>query len=123
MKRLEPIIQKHCERELQPLLDAGHGDMGQVFASRFCGWVEAEWLNLEPEVGQMLAERVNPFVQAYRRQDWEYVRKASDEFYEMAKGVFEDRKKVLRDPEDDPASSLITERDSNGEPLDDFNLL
>ena len=62
MRRLEPINQVHCERELRPLLDAGEGDVSQVFALKFCKWAETEWLNLEPEVEQLLSDRVNQFV-------------------------------------------------------------
>lgn len=80
-------------------------------------------MNLDEETGRVLARSVTPFVQSWRGGNWDYVKKASDEFYNIARGVIADRKKKLRDPEDDPASSLLTERDSDGKELDEFHLV
>ncbi|KAF2668462.1 putative cytochrome P450 [Microthyrium microscopicum] len=123
LKRLEPVLQKHCDDELQPLLDRGEGDICQEFASNFCGWVESVWLNLDPKNGKMLADSVNPFVQSWRTGDWDGVKRGSEAFYVIARDVIADRQKALRDPEEDPASSLILERDSEGKPLDEFHLV
>ena len=123
LKRLEPVLQRHCDEELQPLLDRGSGDICQEFAANFCGWVEAEWLNLDEETGRVLAQSVTPFVQSWRGGNWDYVKKASDEFYKIARDVVADRRKALRDPEEDPASSLLMERDAYGKELDEFHLV
>lgn len=56
-------------------------------------------------------------------QDLDVVKKSSDGFYEIAKRVIPSRKEKLLDPEEDPASSLLLERDGDGNPFDDFNLL
>jgi len=116
-------LQRHCDEELQPLLDRGSGDICQEFAANFCGWVEAEWLNLDEETGRVLAQSVTPFVQSWRGGNWDYVKKASDEFYKIARDVVADRRKALRDPEEDPASSLLMERDAYGKELDEFHLV
>jgi hypothetical protein len=70
-----------------------------------------------------LSATITPFVTAWRTQDWEVVKKSSDGFYEIAKRVIASRKEKLLDPEEDPASSLLLERDVDGNPLDDFNLV
>jgi cytochrome P450 len=123
MKRLEPILERHAEKELAPLLARGHGDICQEFASNYCGWVEAEWLCLDEESGKSLARNVGPFVQSWRGGNWDHVKKASDEFYEIARNVMADRRVKLRDPEEDPASSLLMERDAEGNPLDEYHLV
>ena len=123
LKRLEVILEQHAEEELAPLLKRGYGDICQEFGARYCGWVEAEWLNLDEESGQMLARNVGPFVQSWRGGNWDHVKKASDQFYEIARRVIADRRVKLRDPEDDPASSLLMERDADGNELDEFHLV
>jgi cytochrome P450 len=123
LKRLEPILQQHAEEEFAPLFERGSGDISGEFAANFCGWVEAEWLNLSPEGGKLMADSVPPFVQAWRTGVWDVVKQTSDKWYGLARDVIADRKKQLRDPEEDPASSLLLERDSDGNPLDDYQLV
>jgi cytochrome P450 len=78
---------------------------------------------LDEHDSKILSATITPFVTAWRTQDWEVVKKSSDGFYEIAKRVIASRKEKLLDPEEDPASSLLLERDVDGNPLDDFNLV
>ena len=62
-------------------------------------------------------------MQSWRLGNWDNVKKASDEFYRIARDVIADRKANLRDPEEDPASSLLMERDADGNELDEYHLV
>ncbi|KAF2396712.1 cytochrome P450 [Trichodelitschia bisporula] len=123
LARLEPALRGHAKRELAPLLEAGQGDICQRFGARFSAAVESEWLGLDEEAGRLLAETVGPFVQSWRGGEWEFVLRASQAFYKVAEGVMEDRRTNPRDPEEDPASSLLLERDSEGKELDPYHLI
>lgn len=123
MKRLEPLLEQHAERQLQKLLDKGHGDICGDFGGKYCAGIEKEWLNLSDEGAKHLEDNVYPFVQSWRTGDWEAVKKASDGFYVIARDVMADRRQTLRDPEEDPASSLLLEKDSEGNSLDEFHLI
>lgn len=105
------------------MLQDGHGNICTEFGARFSGWVEKEWLNLDEKDSAALAANVTPFVQSWRTGDWDAVKKSSDGFYEIARKVVADRRKEPMNPEEDPASSLLLERDSNGEPLEEAHLV
>lgn len=123
LKSLEPILEQHAEDELAKLLVRGKGNICTEFGANFCAWVEKEWLHLDEHDSKLLAANVAPFTQSWRGGDWDAVKKASDGFYEIARRVIADRKKCLRDPEEDPATSLLMERDAQGMPLDEEHLM
>lgn len=60
---------------------------------------------------------------AWRVQDGEAVTKYSAELYDIARALLMDRKANPRDVEEDPASSLLEERDDNGNPLSEEHLV
>ncbi|GAB1206272.1 hypothetical protein APSETT445_004957 [Aspergillus pseudonomiae] len=123
LRRLEPVLRSHAERELGRLIQQGHGDIYEEFGAQFSGWVEKEWLNLDEPDSKLLSSAITPFVTAWRTQDWALVKSSSDMFYEIARRVIASRKDKLLDPEEDPASSLLIERDHDGNALDDHNLV
>jgi cytochrome P450 len=123
LKRIEPIIREHCERELQALLDRGHGDIYEEFAAKWTSWIEKEWLNLDESESKLLVQSFSPFVYAWRTGDFDTVKKWSDEWYNIAKRVVAARKENPLDPEVDPASSLLLERDKNGNPLEEEHIM
>ncbi|KAK7191744.1 hypothetical protein DPSP01_008023 [Paraphaeosphaeria sporulosa] len=124
IKRLEPIIREHCERELQVLIDRGHGDIYEDFAAKWTSWVEKEWLNLDDADSAILVESFSPFVTAWRMgNQWDVVKKWSDAWYGIAKRVVASRKEHPLDPEVDPASSLLLETDRNGNPLEEEHII
>ncbi|KAE8337095.1 hypothetical protein BDV24DRAFT_167637 [Aspergillus arachidicola] len=123
LRRLEPILRSHAERELDRLIQQGHGDIYEEFGAQFSGWVEKEWLNLDEPDSKLLSSAITPFVTAWRTQNWALVKSSSDMFYEIARRVIASRKDQLLDPEEDPASSLLIERGHDGNPLDDHNLV
>ncbi|KAL4926708.1 cytochrome P450 [Aspergillus undulatus] len=123
LKRLEPILEQHAEREFSKLVANKGGDICGDFAAIFAAWVETTWLNLEDETAPMLAKTAAAWVNAWRRQDPKETSAQSEKLYVIARKLFADRRVSPRDPERDPASSLLQERDSTGQPLKDELLI
>ena len=59
---------------------------------------------------------------AWRNMDKEEVGRHSGTLYNLARSVIADRKANPRDPDEDPVSSLLAERTSDGEPLGEEEL-
>ena len=123
LRRLEEALERHAEIELAPMLAAGGGDMCQEFGARFPAWVEVEWLNLDADMAPKLAETAANWVNAWRDMDKDRTGLYSNMLYDMAAALIADRTKSPRDPEEDPASSLLSERGPDGKPLNSSHLL
>lgn len=123
LRRLEPVLKEHAEREFAKLVAKGGGDICGDFAAIFAAWVETTWLNLEDGTAPMLADTAAAWVNAWRRQDAKETSEQSEKLYLIARELFADRRVSPRDPEQDPASSLLQERDTNGQPLKDELLM
>ncbi|KAL4862949.1 hypothetical protein BDV12DRAFT_206864 [Aspergillus spectabilis] len=123
LKRLEPVLMKHAEREFAKLVAKGGGDICGDFAAIFAAWVETTWLNLEDDTAPLLAETAAAWVNAWRRQDGKETSAQSEKLYVIARKLFADRRSSPRDTEQDPASSLLQETDSSGQPLNDELLI
>jgi cytochrome P450 len=123
LERLKAPLRQHAEAKLAPLLARGHGDMCVEFAGNFVACMEAEWLNLEPDVAPKLAVTAATWLNAWRRQDAETVTANSKKMYDIAQALLEDRRVHPRHPEEDPASSLLLERDAAGQPLSGDHLV
>lgn len=119
LERMEPLLRAHAVRELQPLLDAGSGDIARQFGTTYPAFVAAEWLNLRRDGVYRLAETASIWVDAWRRLDRDLVTATSDEMYAMARELVADRRRQPREPEEDPASALLAVRLADGSPLDD----
>jgi hypothetical protein len=89
----------------------------------YSAWVETEWLNLDTEVAPKLAKTAAAWVNAWRLQNGEEVTRNSNILYGIAREVLADRRENPRDKEEDPASSLLLEKDSSGEPLQEEHLV
>lgn len=118
LERIEPKLREHAAREIKPFLDAGSSDICQTFGTLFPAFVAAEWLNLAREDVYRLADTASRWVDAWRKQDGELVTAKSNEMYDMARALVADRKLNPRDPQSDPASSLLYE-ETDGEHLSD----
>ncbi len=123
IKRLTPLLEQHAERLLSPMLQSGSGNICTEFAAQFAAWVETEWLNLEPDTAPRLASTASKWVNAWRQMDREKTTHFSTELYGMAQELLANRKKHPRNPEEDPASSLLLERTSDGTPLEEVHLV
>ncbi|KAL2194976.1 cytochrome P450 [Corynascus similis CBS 632.67] len=123
INRLAAALERHAEALLLPLLRKGQGDVCTEFAAQFAAWVETEWLNLTPDTAPRLAATASAWVDAWRRMDGERTTQFSTQLYDIARAVLTDRRKNPRDPEEDPASSLLLERTKDGEPLEEIHLV
>ncbi|KAI7286933.1 hypothetical protein KC345_g919 [Hortaea werneckii] len=119
LRRLKDPLPKHAEAALAPVLSWGHGDISAEFAANFVARLEAEWLNLDPSIAAERAVTAARWLNAWSMQDKEIVTSNLQKMYQIARDLLEDRKSNPRDPEDDPASSLLLERDAQGCPLND----
>jgi cytochrome P450 len=117
LERLEPRLREHAHREMASYVAEG-GDICRTFGTVYPAYTAAEWLNLEQEQVPELAEHASEWVDAWRRQDAEVVSERSERMYDMARALVADRKRRPRDPQEDPASSLLSET-FEGEPLSD----
>jgi hypothetical protein len=108
---------------LAPLLERGSGNICTEFGAMYSAWVETEWLNLDTEVAPKLAKTAAAWVNAWRLQNGEEVTRNSNILYGIAREVLADRRENPRDKEEDPASSLLLEKDSSGEPLQEEHLV
>lgn len=123
LKRLEAKLERHAEDELAPLLARGEGNICTEFGAIYSAWVETEWLNLGPDTAPTLAKTAASWVNAWRLQDGETITRESEKMYEIARQLLADRRENPRDPDEDPASSLLLERDSEGKPLEEIHLV
>jgi len=114
LKRLESILEAHAEKELAPMLVAGGGDICMEFGARFPAWVETEWLNLDSNETEGLASAVAGWIKAWRAQDGDATTAFSTKLYKTAESLLANRRESPRCPEDDPASSLLLEKNADG---------
>lgn len=123
LRRLAGPLGRHAENELAPLLARGRGDVSAEFAANFVARVESEWLNLDPDIAPQLATTAAAWLNAWRMQDGDTVTANSAKMYQIARDLLADRRASPRDPEEDPASSLLLERDADGNPLSEEHLV
>ncbi|TDZ14160.1 5-methyl-1-naphthoate 3-hydroxylase [Colletotrichum orbiculare MAFF 240422] len=123
LSRLKEPLYRHAEEELAPLLARGRGDISAEFAANFVARMESEWLNLEPDIAPKLAVAAATWLNAWRMQDGDVVTANSMKMYQIARELLADRRLHPRDPEEDPASSLLLEIDSHGRPLSEEHLI
>src|SRR5688572_14285785 len=110
LARLAAPLRDHAIAELQPLVEEGGGNICTRFAADFVARVEAEWLNLEEGTAPVLAKAAAAWLNAWRVQDTEKVTANSMKMYEIARSLLADRRENPRNPEEDPASSLLLEK-------------
>jgi cytochrome P450 len=123
LRRLAAPLQKHAENELAPLLARGRGDVSAEFGANFVARVESEWLNLDPDIAPKLAKTAAAWLNAWRLQDGATVTANSTIMYQIARDLLADRRQNPRDPEEDPASSLLLEKDPEGNTLNEEHLV
>ncbi|KAK4149608.1 cytochrome P450 [Chaetomidium leptoderma] len=123
IKRLTERLEQHAGALLSSLLQRQQGDICTEFAAQFAAWVETEWLNLTPDTAPRLAATASAWVNAWRQMDAEKTTYFSTQLYDIARALLADRREHPQDPEQDPASSLLLERNSNGEPLEEIHLV
>lgn len=123
IKRLEVVLEQHAQREWLKMVEAGGGDICADFGAIFSAWVEVSWLNLSDETAPLLARTAAAWVNAWREERKEEVGFYSTKLYDIARDLFADRKREARDADEDPASSLLEEKDAEGQELDGEQLM
>lgn len=123
LTRLALPLREHAKTTLQPLIEAGGGNICTMFGANYVARVEAEWLNLEEGTAPLLATAAAAWLNAWRVQDAETVAANSAKMYDIARDLLASRRDDPRDPEEDPASSLLLERHADGTPLSEEHLV
>lgn len=109
LERIEPKLREHAAREMTAIIEAGSVDICKTYGTIFPAFTAAEWLNLDHDDVYTLARVATLWVDAWRKQDGELVTAKSNEMYDIARALVADRKENPREPESDPASSLLAE--------------
>jgi cytochrome P450 len=107
MAKLEPRLREIVGGLLQPLVDAGGGDVCEDFSYRLPGYVFAEFFNLPPELGLRIREASREFNIAVQDFVEEDVKRTSMQLYDVAREIIAMRKADPLDPADDPATGLL----------------
>jgi len=119
---MAPRLREHAVRELQPLIDRGHGDIALEFGGVYPACVAGEWLNLDPATVRQLGRVASEWVQAWRLRDVETVNRTSAWMYDLARAVLAERRANPRPVREDPASSLLAS-ELNGRPLEEEHMV
>jgi cytochrome P450 len=107
MARLEPRLREIVGGLLQPIVDAGGGDVCSEFSYRLPGYVFAEFFKLTPELGLRIREACAAFNVAVQDFVEEEMKRTSLELYEIAREIIAMRKVAPLDPKEDPASGQL----------------
>lgn len=123
--RVSALSERISERAVslfEEFVDGEDDELTRSFGTLLPAYAEAMWLNLDPDRVTWLAETATAWVEAWRRQDGEAVSLHSERMYEVARWLVADRREDPRDPKEDPASSLLSER-VDGQGLDEEHMV
>jgi len=112
----EGRIEQMVARFLAPWVAKGGGDICAEFSFLLPIALLAEFFNLPPADAERIRIVGSEFNMALQRQDFDTLRAKSDELYEIARSLIEDRIAHARDPDTDPTASLLAVR-VDGAPL------
>ncbi|MFJ2506769.1 cytochrome P450 [Arthrobacter citreus] len=119
---LSERIGERAHALFEDFADGPDDDISRTFGTLLPAYAEALWLNLEDERITWLAQTATAWVDAWRRQDGAAVTRHSEEMYDVARWLVADRGRNPRDPRQDPASSLLSER-VDGRELDEEHII
>lgn len=123
MRELEPSIRAITIRLLEPLIQAGGGEVCSEFTRKLPGHVFAEFFHLSPDLAMSIKETTVIYNRALQEADDELVKETSLRLYDIARAIIESRKAKPRDPAEDPTSALLQARGNDGEPLPEHLVL
>jgi len=115
-------ISARAETLFEEFIGGEEDDIARTFGTLLPAYAEAIWLNLDSERVAWLAQTATAWVDAWRRQDAGQVTRHSEAMYEVARWLVADRRLNPRDPREDPASSLLSER-VDGVALDEEHIV
>lgn len=110
------LVEDMVSRFLDPWLGRGGGDICADFSFLLPIALLADFFNLAPAEAERIRVVGAEFNMALQRQDLVTLRAKSDELYDIARALIEDRIAHPRPPETDPTASLLAVR-VDGAPL------
>jgi cytochrome P450 len=116
MAALEPRVREFAAGLLQPLIDAGKGDIAVDYAQKFPAHVFAAFFNLPTELAELIKEISAEYVAAIQVVDTDNVVRLSRRLYEIAQAVIDERHARPMDPAEDLTSALMA-AEYEGAPL------
>lgn len=116
MRALHPRVRAAAVDILQPLIDAGEGDMSVDFAQKFPAVVFAEFFNVPKELSALIKEISAEYVAAIVEVDDVTVKRLSGRLYEIAQAVIDERRATPMHPDEDLTTALMRAT-HDGEPL------
>ena len=116
MRAIHPRVRAFAVEQLQPILDAGSGDISTEYAQKFPAMVFAEFFNLPRELSALIKEISAAYVAAITVVDDENVKRLSKRLYEIAQTVIDARRDAPMDPAEDLTTALM-QATHDGEPL------
>jgi len=119
---IEPATRRIAASLMRDLTEQGEADFIEHFASPLPAYVFGEWMGLTDAQTGVLWATSKAYVKAWEAFDKSSVAVAAERLARMAVEVIEERRREPRDPLLDPTSSLLSERDSNGQPFPDILL-
>ena len=119
MAKIEPTIRRIVAGLLDPIVEAGGGDMCEEFTRKFPGYVFAEFFNVPADMSLIIKDVSAAYAKALQHFDNEQVKEKSLVLYDLARNIVESRKAQPLDPNEDVATALLQTRDGNGELLPD----
>ncbi|KAL3440558.1 cytochrome P450 [Aspergillus insuetus] len=123
IQRFEPVLTSHAQRKLSKFVSCGGGDVCADFAAPLAAWVKVSLLNLSDGLAPEPATTASKWRNAWRDQNGPETTTQSRKMYTMAEDLLQDRRASPQDPEQDPASSLLLEKDADSQPLSDDLLI
>jgi cytochrome P450 len=114
---IEPVTRAIARDLMQRFVAQGEGDFIAAFGSPLPAFVFAEWMGLRPEQTAVLRRTANAYVKAWEAFDRASVAVAGEQLAALAAELIAERRREPRDPLRDPTSSLLQERDADGNPL------
>jgi cytochrome P450 len=116
--KLEPTVRRICAELLQPMIDAGRGNLCDDFSSRLPVHVFTEWMRIPRDMAEPLRQTGRAFNVAVQSNADAVVKETSLALYGMARDLIALRKQEPMDPRVDPTSALLAAR-HEGAPLPD----
>jgi cytochrome P450 len=119
---VEPATRRIAQELMRGLVARKEADLVEHFASPLPAYVFGEWMGLSDAQVRVLWDTSKAYVKAWEAFDKSSVAVAAERLAKMAAEVIAERRQAPRDPLVDPTSSLLAERDANGQPFPDVLL-
>jgi cytochrome P450 len=119
---LQPIMQRIAQELAAALVALGEADLVENYSAILPVRLFGEWLGLSQEQTAFLATTSRQYIHAWEAFDKPAVAAAGEGLATLARDLIEQRRVQPLDPAVDPTSSLLSERDADGQPLPDVLL-